>query len=123
MATLDGDLVFGSAVKVIHTPKPSAQQIVEFFGADGLSGLYAGARGRTFLIEGVFTAPDPPSCGAAEAALLSYADGQPHTLVDNLGRSWDNVIFSGEYKPFEKGPRPTIGGWCLPYKCVMWALT
>jgi hypothetical protein len=65
-----------------------------------------------------------PDINAAEAALLSFADGLPHTLVDNRGRVWQNVIFKGEYQPFEQGPRWLAGGgYALPYKLTMMGLT
>ena len=124
MATLDGFPIFGSAVNIVHTPHPNAQQLNEFFGVSGVQTLFGGARGRTFMISGVLVDEDIPSINADEALLLSYADGLPHTLVDNRGRVWLNVIFRGEYQPFEQGPRWLAGGgYALPYKCVMMGLT
>ena len=95
MTTLDGDPIFGDAVCVQHLPHPNTQQINEFFGINGQQTLFGGTRGRTFAISGVLSAPDIPTLNAVEATFLSYADGLPHTLVDNRGRSWSNVIFSG----------------------------
>ncbi|MGO9463086.1 MAG: hypothetical protein ACLQIB_04405 [Isosphaeraceae bacterium] len=124
MPTLDGNPVFGYASHVRHNPHPSAQQFNAFFGINGQQTLHGGSRGRTFLISGVFAGSSFYDITNAEAALLTYADGQPHTLVDNLGRTWANVIFRGDYEPFAEGPRPLAGGgWCLPFKCVMEALT
>ena len=40
------------------------------------------------MISGVLYDVDMPSMNTAEALLLSYADGLPHTLVDNRGRVW-----------------------------------
>ncbi|HKI21464.1 MAG TPA: hypothetical protein VKA15_26450 [Isosphaeraceae bacterium] len=124
MATLDGSPVFGDAVKVVHNPHPNAQQINEFFGVNGTQTLFGGTRGRTFMVTGVLSAVDIPTLNVVEAALLCYADGLAHTLVDNRGRVWSNVIFRGEYQPFEQGPRPLAGGgFCLPYKLMMQGMT
>jgi hypothetical protein len=61
---------------------------------------------------------------AVEAALLSYADGNAHTLVDDRGREWNNVIFLGEYTPFAQGPKPlATSGWCLPYTAIFHGLS
>jgi len=124
MATLDGSPVFGVSVNVVHNPHPNAQQINEFFGINGQQTLFGGSRGRTFMISGVLIGDDIPTINSLEAALLSYADGLPHTLTDNRGRVWSNVIFRGEYQPYEQGPRWLAGGgYCLPFKCVMQGLT
>jgi hypothetical protein len=124
MATLDGSPVLGIAVHVQHNPHPNAQQINDFFGVNGTQTLFGGTRGRTFMITGVLVGDTISDINGAETALLSYADGLPHTLVDNRGRVWSNVVFRGEYQPFEQGPRPlAFGGYCLPYKLTMMGLT
>ena len=111
-------------MNVIHNPHANAQQINHFFGVDGQQTLFGGVRGRTFIISGVLSASNMPTLNAVEATLLSYADGLTHTLVDNRGRIWPNVIFRGEYMPSPMGPRPLAGGgWCLPYRLVMDGLT
>ena len=109
---------------MLHTPHPNVQQLNEFFGVNGVQTLFGGVRGRTFLISGVLVGDFVTDINNAEALLLSYADGLPHTLVDNRGRVWSNVIFRGEYQPFEQGPRLLAGGgYCLPYKLTMMGLT
>jgi hypothetical protein len=123
MATLDGNPVFGFAVHVVHSPRPNAQQMNEYFGLNGLQTLFGGQRGRMLMISGVLVGQSLGDITAAESALLSFADGQAHTLFDDRGREFDNVIFRGEYQPFEQGPRPTDFGWCLPYRCVMEGLS
>ncbi len=124
MTTLDGDLIFGYASNVVHYPHSNSQQINASFGVNGQQTLYGGTRGRTFMISGVFTGESLLDINNAESALLSYADGMPHTLVDNRGRTWANVIFRGEYQPSAGGPHPLAGGgWCLPFKCVLEGLT
>ena len=115
MATLDGNAVFGAAVRIVHQPQPVALQINDYFGLSGRQALYGGARGREFRVSGVLEGSSLATLGELETALLSYADGQPHVLVDTMGRLWTNVVFPGEYDPSPMGPRPTAGGWCLPY--------
>jgi hypothetical protein len=95
-----------------------------WFGINGQQTLFGGTRGRTFMISGVLAGESLLDINNAETALLSYADGLPHTLVDNRGRTWSNVIFRGEYQPSAEGPKPLAGGgWCLPFKCVLEAMT
>lgn len=116
MATLDGQAVFGAAVRIAHAPRPVALQINEYFGLSGRQALFGGGRGRSFRVSGVLAAPSLPGLGALEADLLAFADGLPHVLVDDLGRIWTNVVFPGEYESAPVGPRPAAGGgWCLPY--------
>jgi hypothetical protein len=124
MATLDGEAVLGEAVHVQHNPHPIAQQMNEFFGINGMQTLFGGQRGRTLLVSGVLVGNDLPEINQAEAALLSFADGLAHTLIDDRGRVFGNVIFKGEYQSFEHGPRLLAGGgWCLPYKISLTGLT
>ncbi len=124
MTTLDGNAIFGNAVNVAQSPHANAQQINHFFGVDGQQTLFGGTRGRTFVISGVLSASNITTLNGIEATLLSYADGLTHTLVDNRGRIWPNVVFRGEYTPSPTGPRPLAGGgWCLPYRLVMEGLT
>jgi hypothetical protein len=124
VTTLDGNSIFGTAVSVVHNPHPNAQQLNHFFGIDGQQSLFGGTRGRTFTISGVLSASSITALNAVEATLLSFADGLTHTLVDNRGRIWPNVIFRGEYAPSPMGPRSLAnGGWCLSYRLVMEGLT
>jgi hypothetical protein len=123
--SLDGNLVFGVANHIVHTPRGNAQQVNAFFGVNGNQTIFGGARGRTFMIDGVFLAANPTLIATAEAFLLSYADGRPHTLVDTYGRIWQNIIFRGEYQPNAAGPKPLADGtgWSLAFKCVLEGLT
>ena len=118
--------VFGLAVHIQHVPRANAQQVDAFFGVNGNVTLYGGSRGRVFEISGVLWGEDIPSLIAAEANLLSYADGIARTLIDPIGRSFPNVIFQGEYQPSPEGPKPTdslTGGYILPYRAVFHGLT
>jgi len=120
MTTIDGQNLFGQAVHVTQTPRPAALQFNEYFGVSGRQMIYGGSRGRVFHVDGVLVAPDIPTLNQLEAALLGLADGLTHTLIDNRGRVWTNVIFQGDYQPSPTGPRPTAGGgWCLPYKMTL----
>lgn len=124
MPLLDGSAVFGLSTKVIMNPNAVAHQESQFFGVNGQQTLFGGSRGRMFMISGVLVANDYPGIAAAEANLLSFADGNAHTLIDNWGRSWPNVVFKAEYQPFDQGPRPLAGGGlCLPYRAVFYGLT
>ncbi len=85
--------------------------------------LFAGTRGRTFEVTGLLIGKDIPSLLAAEANLLSYADGIVRILVDPIGRIFPDVIFQGEYLPSPEGPKWTDSGVCLPYRAVFYGLT
>lgn len=123
MATLDGQNVFGAAVKVTHAPNANAHQIAEFFGVDGVLSSFGGGRGRTFMVEGLFYGETIEACIAAEAVMRSFADGIGHVLVDNLGRPWEPVIFKGDIQNSPQGPRfGSLGLWYWPYKLVLMGL-
>jgi hypothetical protein len=124
MALLDGSAIFGLSTKVIHNPNAVAHQESQFFGVNGTQTLFGGSRGRMFMISGVLVGSSFADIAAAEANLLSFADGNTHILVDNLGRTFQNVIFKGEYQPFDQGPRPLAGGGlALPFRAVLYGLT
>jgi hypothetical protein len=120
MATYDGfDLGTGH---VVHDPEPNAVMKSAYFGVTGLTSLDGGGRGRTFLVQAVWTAPDLASLVEYERVLLSYADGVGRVLVDNQGRVWPWVLFEGHYTPNPEGPYARDGGWCLSYRCVFTGL-
>jgi hypothetical protein len=127
IAYLDSSPVFGVACQVIHRPNPTAQQIVAYFGTQGLQALYGGSRGRTFTVSGVLFDVSLSALANDEAALLSFADGNTHIFTDTWGRVWPNVIFTQEgYQPTGK-PRPAVSGTnsgiVLPFSCVLVGLT
>lgn len=121
--TFDGLDIFGTACHVVHEPVPIAVQKDAYFGISGLTSLTGGSRGRTFHISGVLVSGDLPGVIAAEALLLSYADGIGRLFIDTQEREWPNVIFEGEYRPNPEGPKITDFGWCLPYQCVLHGLS
>ncbi len=118
-----GSPIFGAACRVSHIPHPVALQRDGFFGVTGTTSLFGGGRGRTFEVSGVLIGPDLTTVLAAEASLLSFADGIARTFIDTQGRAWPNVIFEGEYQPSPDGPKAMDRGWCLPYRCALHGLT
>jgi hypothetical protein len=122
MVTIDGQAAFGYPVNLQMIPNANAQQVNEFFGVNGRQTLFGGSRGRVFLLMGVISAIDVPTLNAVEANLLSFADGQPHVLIDNRGREWDNVIFKGVYQPSALFQVAGVG-WGLSYKAELDGLT
>jgi hypothetical protein len=123
MITYDGVNIFGAATQFQHVAHANAQQVNAFFGVTGTQTLYGGGRGRMFLIRGILLGDSLPDLNTAEARIQSYADGVARTLVDPRGRSWQNVIYRGEFVPDVKGPYPTSTGWALPYRAIFHGLT
>lgn len=119
-ATYDGNSIFGLAVRCQMIPKASASQVNAFFGVSGVQSVYGGGRGRMFMISGLLVGEDHPAVDAAEATLLSYDDGIARVLVDTCGRTWSNVVFTGDYQPDPMGRRPLVdgSGWGLPYRAT-----
>ena len=117
-----GSVPLGTAVKIMHTPGANAAMISAFFGAGGLQSLDGGARGRTFMIEGLATAAFPSGCDAFAAQLEGLADGRGRTLVDTVGNQWQQVVYrrefawSGTYMPL------ISGGFCRPFRMVLHGL-
>lgn len=111
MPTYDGVNLFGYAVKTRMIQNPSAAQINEFFGVTGTQSLYGGGRGRTFLIDGVLTAPDYPTLQTLIGQILSYDDGIGRVFYHPVYGTWGSVVF----RKFEPGER-IIWGCALPYK-------
>lgn len=121
--TLGGMAVFGTAVRVRHCPSDVAVQLGGYFGAEGLTSLAAGGRGRRFEVSGVFTGVDTAAVLGLEASLLSLADGVGRDFIDTQGRVWPNVLFEGAYLPSAEGPKESDTGWVLPYWCELVGLT
>jgi hypothetical protein len=123
MVTYDGNNIFGAAVQFQHVVHPNAHQVNTFFGVSGTQALYGGGRGRMFLIRGIHLGTSLGDLNAAEAAFLTYADGESRVLVDPRGRAWPNVIFRGEFYPDAQGPLRTVSGWAQPYRAVFHGLS
>ena len=110
----------------------AAQQVETFFGVSGVLSLFGGARGRTFLVSGVLYDVDLPSLNADETLFLpglsgSYADGVARVLFDTRGRTWQNVVYLGQFEADPLGPQPGVwgsdSGWILPYRAVFHGLS
>jgi hypothetical protein len=120
MITLDGNAIFGDAVTTVHTPIGSGRLAGNFAGRDASPRIFGGNRGRRWIITGILKGATLSALNEAEATLVSYNDGMSHTLVDDRGRIWPNVVFRGEYVPSATGPRPLAeGGWCLAYRLTL----
>ena len=127
IATLDGSGVFGTACTIEEQPMANVQQINEFFGINGNQSLFGGTRGRTFYVTGVFIGASPAAIETQKQFMLTYADGYIHTLFDNFGNQWPNVILNNDFK-WTGIPRitsATIFGpqWARPYHMTMRGLT
>lgn len=127
MATLDGQFVFGAAVRIAHTPHPNSHQIVSFPGLNGQASSYMGSRGRLFVVDGCFFGDTAYDCIQAEYVMRTFADGQGHELVDTFDRAWAPVIFRGDIQT-EGGPKPgSVGGygyaWVWKYRLVLEGLS
>jgi hypothetical protein len=121
--TYDGAPIFGSAVTILHQKAPTAAQVTSFFGVNGVQTLYAGSRGRAFFVRGCLLGTSVAFLNEAEQNFENVADGIARTLVDTRGRSWDNVIFRGEFHPDDSGYRVGTGGLLvLPYRAVFHGL-
>ncbi len=125
MATFDGLAVLGVAVHVEHVPNATAIMISEFFGLQGQVALYGGTRGRTLLVTGVLIASTIAGLNALEEVWggEQFNDGNVHTLVDDRGRVFENLIFTGMFQPSADGPKPTSSGWLIPYRLSFSGLT
>jgi hypothetical protein len=127
MATLDGSAIFGLATHFTENPVENEHQINQFFGINGLQSLFGGQRGRTIHVTGVLVASSPAGLTAARNIIMNFADGLTHTLVDNFGDVYVNVIFKGNIGwsgPPRPGFNPSFGnGFFRPYQMLLVGLT
>ena len=130
--TYGGIPIFGQAVRIDQQPGQAAQQVETFFGVSGVLSLFGGTRGRTFLVSGVLYDVDLPTLNADEALFLpglsgSFADGVARVLFDTRGRTWQNVVYLGQFEADPLGPQPGVwgsdSGWILPYRAVFHGLS
>jgi hypothetical protein len=127
MATLDGSNIFGLATHVTENPVENEHQLNQYFGINGQQSLFGGTRGRTFTITGVLVASSPAGLTAARNVIENFANGLTHTLVDNFGDVYVNVIFKGDID-WTGPPRPGFNagfgqGFFRPYKMTLIGLT
>jgi hypothetical protein len=91
MPSFGGNNIFGTAVSMVTSDNPRANQINAFFGLSGLESLDGGMRGRVTLATGLLYGTSPASLASAEGLFRSFNDGAARMLVDTLGASWPNV--------------------------------
>ncbi len=125
MATFDGGLYLGVAVRVEHVPNATAVMISEFFGIQGQLALFGGTRGRTLLVTGVLVASTIAGLNALEEVWggEQFNDGNVHTLIDDRGRVFENLIYTGQFQPSADGPKAMWNGWLIPYRIAFQGLT
>ena len=106
-ATLDGIALFGAAVTMNTVDHPRALQINHYFGLNGEEVIDGGSTGFETEVTGAHFGlsngdtsgnTGRANLGAAQDAVRSFNDGNGHTLVDTLGRTWQNV-WVGPLKP------------------------
>lgn len=123
--TFDGQLMFGEAVQMVQNPVTAAFMQTAVNGGEGQFAVYAGSRGRTWNVQGLFTGATPADCIAYQAAWLSYVGFRAVTLVDTNGVAWFDVIFKGEIQcPGSPRPAATATGatWAWPYQLILQGL-
>lgn len=129
--SLDGNPIFGAAVSMQVAQRPSVHHLAEFFGVDGLYSTFGGKRGRLIMVQGSLSAPDLPTLNLYEGTFETYDDGLGHNLIDTRGRTWNNVIYQGDFQSDPVGPRPLCGYYnvdgsnylTLRYRAAFLALT
>ncbi len=125
MATFDGAPYLGICVHVEHVPSASDVMISAFFGLAGTLALHGGTRGRTLLVTGVLVGSTMDALNVAEEVWggTQFNDGRVHTLVDDRGRVFQNLIYTGQFQPSAEGPKPYPNGWLLPFHISFQGLT
>ena len=97
MASLDSSIIFGDSVVCVTQDLPRRAQQNTYPGLSGIEELDHGLNGRFTIITGRLVGDTPSDLGSAMQVIMSYNDGQIHTLVDNEGRTWPYV----KYDSFE----------------------
>jgi hypothetical protein len=97
MATYGGIDIFIRPFATTHNPRPSAQQLSDFFGVSGQQALWGGFRGRLLEISGMLYAPDMDTLNAYEGVWTApqtglKGDGIARDLVDTRGRTWPSCL-------------------------------
>jgi hypothetical protein len=122
--TYGGQAVFGLVISCVAKLNPVRTQKEMFAGVNGMLSKFCGTSGTTVMIHGFLNDVDLFSLNADEQVLLSFADGVARQLVDVRGRSFDNMLFEGDYSPDPEGPiRIAGGGWGLSYTMTFVGLT
>lgn len=111
MSSLDGQSLFSSGPHDFRCDGWKREIVAKAF--PGLSGALLidhGRRGRAIHQTGRLQSPDRETVLALIAAIESFEGGSPHTLVDNHGRAFGNVLMEHfeQITPIRKGR----GYWC-----------
>ena len=115
--TYDGNAIFGWSATVTMEPEPSEAQYATFFGLDGVYRLHGGTRGRMFFCTGVLHGTTVSDLNAAEQLITNLDDGVAATLVDSRGRTWEQAVYNGDFKPASKLGFAR-GQVVMAYKCT-----
>jgi hypothetical protein len=125
---LNGAQCFGYALECRMTLNPSARQISSFFGISGVQSIFGGARGRVFMVRGLWYGSSIYAAWSQEANMETFGDGVARqlnvTTSDGSTASWANIVYGNEYS--RDGPplwNPTIGVWVQPYRLTLHGLT
>jgi len=93
MSSLDQHDIFGSGPHTIRVQSPQRQlDHRTFSGLDGELVLDMGLRGRQIAQHGRLSAATASLLDDLLIAIEATVDGQPHTLVDNYGRQYHNLV-------------------------------
>ena len=122
MASYGGAQCLGFAVHVAVRRAKASCDRVSFFGVNGTFSVFGGSRGSVFEVSGVLWGVGVAELLAVEGLLYSMGDGVGRYLIDDVGRTWSDVIFLGEYVPHPDGPKWTDDGVCLPYSARFYGL-
>ena len=119
MSSLDNNNIFSSGPHSFQVQ--SWQRQLERRAISGLDGeliLDMGLRARQIIQKGRLQSQTAQSLSTLRQATENFIDGKTHTLVDNHGNSFANVVM----EKFEMTPVQTgCGFWC-DYTITYWQL-
>ena len=126
MATYGGLDIFLRPFVTLHDPRPSAQQLADYFGVSGQQALWGGFRGRVIAITGMLYAPDLVTLNSYEAVWTDptsgvVGDGIARDLVDTRGRVWSSCLCV-EFKPESQVRIDPKWGYFYRYRSVFHGL-
>lgn len=102
MVTFDDQTLFGPGpARFKIGPIKLRHAIQHPLGSRGVRIEHQGTEAREFRQTGVLIDDTPERLQVIIDAIESYIDGLPHTLVDSVGRTWnDTVMLEAEADPF-----------------------
>lgn len=123
MALLDGNVVFGLAVKC-GPPAFNERRLqkASYPALNGMESLDMGDQGAYSTVTGLICGNNPSNYRGAVALLYSYVDGNAHVLTDNDGFSWPNVLVVG-IEPSGRGYTDPVLGYCREFSVRLLHLT